>query len=403
MFSAFFWNLYAQWYDLLRTLYPYQYLHHRIVVLLDLIPHLRILDFGCGTGNTIEKIIKVGVFSTKIVGLDRSAPMLSRARKKVINTNVTFTHAIGQGERFDRIISINSFYVLENHEEVVKDWYARLEEGGLLIIANPFKPKLFLIFQEHFQALWTNKDWLGVFGFLVRLPLWLCLIASNLVIAKLATKKVYTFLSPDDLEQMFVRVGFTRTSKEIIYGGTCVLFCFQKEIGGGVRRAQTTAELEIAFRLRYNVYCEELGSLHAASYPEGLESDHFDDFAVHFIALREGKIHGYVRLVRGPGGNLLLEERFTLPSHIHKNRTELMEISRWIVSAPFRGTGLWFLLGHEAANWAKRNGYSKLVMVARENLWEGLKKRGWRVALWGSYQQYHDTISAPGTLECRTL
>ncbi len=401
--STFFWNLYARWYDLLRTLHPYERLHARVIELMQLLPHLKVLDVGCGTGNTIEKIVVADVHGIHITGLDRSTSMLARAGRKLRGAKVHLTHSIGSAERFDRIISINSLYTMEDRQAMVADWYKRLEDGGLLIIANPFRPKLFDIFAEHFRTIWERKDWQGLLGFMVRLPLWLCLITSNLIIAKRAHTKVYAFLSAEELEGLFTSLGFVKITEEITYGGTCLLYSFQKKSDARIRRVQTHAELHSGYRLRYQVYCNETKSLDPSDYPDQVEEDGYDKFAVHFIAQTHGQTHGYLRLVRGPEGALLLEESFCLPSDLHDKRSELIEVSRWIVSAPHRGTGLWFELVDVAVSWAETNGYPRPVMAAIETLWEGLKKRGWGTNLWGGYQQYHGTMSAPGTLKCRTL
>lgn len=52
------------------------------------------------------------------------------------------------------------------------------------------------------------------------------------------------------------------------------------------------------FRLRYRVYCEEKGFFTPEDYPNGLESDEFDDRSVHFAAFdQNGEVAGSVRLV----------------------------------------------------------------------------------------------------------
>jgi N-acyl amino acid synthase of PEP-CTERM/exosortase system len=51
-------------------------------------------------------------------------------------------------------------------------------------------------------------------------------------------------------------------------------------------------------RLRYEVYCLECNFLSPADYPDGLETDAFDDISAHFCAFDlKGELAGYVRLV----------------------------------------------------------------------------------------------------------
>lgn len=401
--SSFFWGIYARWYDLLRTLHSYQRLHDRVVELLQMIPHLRILDAGCGTGNTVEKILGTDTYGTYVVGFDPTPHMLARAKQKIRSGAVRFTNSLEKSERFDRIISINSFYTMSNHEEIAKEWYNRLEDGGLLVIANPFRPKLFDIFGEHFAIAWQRKDLMAFVSFALRLPLWTCLIVTNLIIAKRALKKVYAFFPPEKLDQILLGVGFIKLSTEEIYGNTDILCSYQKDEGKTVRRAQTTSEITQTLALRYEVYCRELVSLDGRLYAANLEYDRFDQYAIHFIARGKGGVIGCVRLIRDAKKELLLEEQFNLPEHLKNERAGLIELSRWVVKDSFRGTGLWYDLAEAAIAWATEHGYTSFVMAARKSLWDGLKKRGHEVKLWEGYQQYHGTSSAPGSIGCRTL
>ncbi len=57
----------------------------------------------------------------------------------------------------------------------------------------------------------------------------------------------------------------------------------QHEFTGVV--ATTNADRARAFRLRFEVYCQEYGYLDPRCYPDGLERDAFDDHAAHVLAL----------------------------------------------------------------------------------------------------------------------
>jgi len=61
---------------------------------------------------------------------------------------------------------------------------------------------------------------------------------------------------------------------------------------------RSISDRELSFSLRYQVYCEERGFLHAADYPDALESDEFDDYSLHFGAFNApGELVGTARLV----------------------------------------------------------------------------------------------------------
>src|SRR5690606_196740 len=57
--------------------------------------------------------------------------------------------------------------------------------------------------------------------------------------------------------------------------------------------------LEASYRLRYQVYCHERRFLPAEYYPDGIETDVFDDHAVHLGVLNtDGELVATARLVR---------------------------------------------------------------------------------------------------------
>ena len=65
-----------------------------------------------------------------------------------------------------------------------------------------------------------------------------------------------------------------------------------------VVQGRDNALMQRAFELRYQVYCEEMGFLPAADYPDRCEIDEFDAISAHFCAFNlRGELVGYVRLV----------------------------------------------------------------------------------------------------------
>ncbi len=64
-----------------------------------------------------------------------------------------------------------------------------------------------------------------------------------------------------------------------------------------VKKATSQEELNDVFKLRYRVYCLERGYENADAYPEGIESDEYDPYSVHFIAYVESTPVGTVRLI----------------------------------------------------------------------------------------------------------
>jgi len=64
--------------------------------------------------------------------------------------------------------------------------------------------------------------------------------------------------------------------------------------------ANTDELREEVYRIRYNVYCAELGWEDASRFPNGLETDDYDDLSRHCLLLHRGtnSYAGCVRLVK---------------------------------------------------------------------------------------------------------
>ncbi len=77
----------------------------------------------------------------------------------------------------------------------------------------------------------------------------------------------------------------------------------------------TQAERDRVGRLRYRVYCEEFGYEPAEKFPDGRETDRFDDHSLHCIIThrRSGETAGCVRLICATDKHLLPLEAYCLP------------------------------------------------------------------------------------------
>jgi N-acyl amino acid synthase of PEP-CTERM/exosortase system len=97
--------------------------------------------------------------------------------------------------------------------------------------------------------------------------------------------------------------------------------------------------LKEIYRLRYEVYCLECEYLQAKDFDEGLETDDFDNCAIHFAAYTlDRNIVGTVRLVQPQAGHpypfeghCKVFDDFSMPPH-----ESAAEISRLVVRKSFR-------------------------------------------------------------------
>lgn len=105
---------------------------------------------------------------------------------------------------------------------------------------------------------------------------------------------------------------------------------------------------EHVYRIRYNVYAEELGWEDRASFPAGMEKDAYDTHSLHCL-LRHRPSNEYIGCVRlvlnnlqTPNSMFPIEESFrtdfvqTHPKLTNYKRTDLGEISRIAVLSSFR-------------------------------------------------------------------
>lgn len=112
-------------------------------------------------------------------------------------------------------------------------------------------------------------------------------------------------------------------------------FNFRKVLKGNME----SYVLKEIFKLRYDVYCVERHFLEASEFKEGLESDEYDDCAIHFAAYTlNDDIIGTVRLVQPhPGQEYPFESHCVpYPDFVAPARESVAEVSRLVVKKTYR-------------------------------------------------------------------
>lgn len=98
--------------------------------------------------------------------------------------------------------------------------------------------------------------------------------------------------------------------------------------------ANTEESKNIHYKLRYQVYCDEMRFEDKNKFPDQLESDEWDREAIHFIVRHKftGKHLGALRLAHGQQLGLPLEKHSSLYSKLNENQySSCLEISRLCV------------------------------------------------------------------------
>lgn len=95
---------------------------------------LRILDFGCGTGEQVTfPLAKAG---HQVVGFDTHEPSMVQARQRFQLPNLEF-RAVSTDERFDAIICSEVLEHLEHPAKLLIDLNRLLQAGGMMIVTTP--------------------------------------------------------------------------------------------------------------------------------------------------------------------------------------------------------------------------------------------------------------------------
>ena len=110
-----------------------------VFALLPPVTGLRILDAGCGTGNFSLTLADRGA---DMVGVDRSAAMLSRARSKSRESPGKVEWVQGDlaqlpfpAHSFDGVISMVALDFMSCREAVIRELTRVLKPGGFLLVA----------------------------------------------------------------------------------------------------------------------------------------------------------------------------------------------------------------------------------------------------------------------------
>lgn len=134
------------------------YLVDKILTKLDLSKDCHFLDVGCGTGEFVLKMAKLGY---KGWGIDLGSHSVEVARKKVRNfeADIRYMDLMDVDRSFDLIFAFSVFEHIEDDVEAFAKVYEILNEDGYFIFSVPGNKNLLVAVDEaygHFRR--YNRD-----------------------------------------------------------------------------------------------------------------------------------------------------------------------------------------------------------------------------------------------------
>jgi ubiquinone/menaquinone biosynthesis C-methylase UbiE/N-acyl-L-homoserine lactone synthetase len=340
--SLSMWNIYSYVYDLMpRYFRAYQKLLADVVSAVETNTPKggKILDSGCGTGNFS---IGLGLKGYNVEGIDISHAMLERARlkkKKAGLENVEFKEwdiekglALYPDANFDCVVSVHALYTLREPEATIREYLRVLKPSGHLITAEPSSPiRIIPIAKEIYHEgglrdvakLLFTQSGVGI---------------CNLLIGKRLRNGSYHYWDEARLRSVLQQGCFRMDDVVPAYSAGSDLLatavkprhCFEMN-GYRFLSAETREDLEKVWRLRYQVYCIELGDV--PENQSGLERDKYDDYAISFLAVDEndGAV-GTIRLVHNNPKGFPMDSDFPLTDYMKTHGvSRALEIGRFAI------------------------------------------------------------------------
>jgi len=101
-------------------------------------PEMQVLELGCGTGATAERL---AADVSQFTASDFSAEMIRIAERRREAANLRFLCAdVGEaldGGRYDAVMAFNLLHLLDDLEACLSQVHAALDEGGLFLSKTP--------------------------------------------------------------------------------------------------------------------------------------------------------------------------------------------------------------------------------------------------------------------------
>jgi len=179
-----------------------------------------------------------------------------------------------------------------------------------------------------------------------------------------------------------------------------------------VKLLNETHDIKLSHRLRYDIFCEELGWVPKRS--DRIDTDDYDNNAVYFGVFNgHNELLAFLRIIRS-AGDFMLENEFrslVCKEYRIKKDHETVEISRLCVTSRARsnriegnfGThGISILLYKAVYQWCVQNNIRYLYCVVERTIFRLLNSRGFTCRMLGFPQTMPDgTVAVAAMIDWR--
>ncbi|MFC1687446.1 GNAT family N-acyltransferase [Patescibacteria group bacterium] len=133
-------------------------------------------------------------------------------------------------------------------------------------------------------------------------------------------------------------------------------------------KAESDDMIKKVYKLRYEIYCNEVKLLNGEECNDRVESDEFDIHSIHLAVLdRKNEVVGTVRLIKNSILGLPTINEFKLSERLEKvNKEKTLEISRFMVKKNFRKTMLMVDMCKAVYQYTKQNDYHYMLGCAEK-------------------------------------
>lgn len=232
------WEQYAESYDALTALRPYEALQGEVENALCLSERRSVLDVACGTGNYICRIQSSRGDHIDVSGIDFSRVMLERAKlkcaagTKLITANLNEDLPIASGI-FDGVFCVNTLYALGDPGHFLGELSRVLEYGGRLVLVTPKRQyENGLVLKAHCGSTKPDTYWEGVHSsperedLLIRESLGDSPVADAMRIVAFHNRLIgrstkFHFFDQDDLLALVEKHGFCVLEHHMTYAKQC--------------------------------------------------------------------------------------------------------------------------------------------------------------------------------------